>query len=46
MSHKRDTPRTPVLVRFEPDLLAKVDAKPGENRHAKIIALIEKGLSR
>lgn len=41
---KREHPRIPVLVRFEPDLIARVDAIPGDTRVGKIIDMIELGL--
>lgn len=44
MTARRTVPRVSVLVRFEPDLLAALDASPGDNRHAKIIELVTKGL--
>lgn len=41
---KPSEPRVSVLVRFAPDLLARVMAADGDTRQARIVGLIEDGL--
>jgi hypothetical protein len=44
----REVKRVQIAMRFEPDLLARIDAagSPGMNRHAKITQVIELGLKK